>query len=64
MYLPNVIINGEYNHHKSLFLQKNQESMYSRYLQERIVKRINSGKAIVVMGPRQVGKTTLIEAIL
>jgi uncharacterized protein len=38
--------------------------MYSRYLEERINKRIYSGKAIVVVGPRQVGKTTLIESIL
>ncbi|WP_445735852.1 ATP-binding protein [Mariniflexile sp.] len=38
--------------------------MYSRFLSDRIKNRIDSGKAIVVMGPRQVGKTTLIESIL
>ena len=38
--------------------------MYSRYLSDIIKKRIGSGKAIVVIGPRQVGKTTLIESIL
>jgi uncharacterized protein len=38
--------------------------MYSRTLCEEINKRIDSGKAIVVIGPRQVGKTTLIESIL
>jgi uncharacterized protein len=38
--------------------------MYTRTLQETILKRINSGKAIILMGPRQVGKTTLIETIL
>jgi hypothetical protein len=38
--------------------------MYSRYLNERINKRIDSGKAIVIIDPRQVGKTTLIESIL
>jgi len=38
--------------------------MYIRFLSDRIRKRINSGKAIVVIGPRQVGKTTLIESIL
>ncbi len=38
--------------------------MYSRYLSDIIKKRIGSGKAIVVTGPRQVGKTTLIESIL
>ena len=38
--------------------------MYSRYLQGEIEKRVDSGKAIVLIGPRQVGKTTLIESIL
>ncbi len=38
--------------------------MYSRLISDRIKKRIDSGKAIVVIGPRQVGKTTLIESIL
>lgn len=38
--------------------------MYSRYLSSRIKHRIDSGKAIIVIGPRQVGKTTLIESIL
>lgn len=38
--------------------------MYDRTIGERIQTRIGSGKAIVVIGPRQVGKTTLIESIL
>lgn len=38
--------------------------MYSRYLSDLIKKRIGSGKAIIVIGPRQVGKTTLIKSIL
>lgn len=38
--------------------------MYSRYLSKKIKNRIDSGKAIIVTGPRQVGKTTLIESIL
>ena len=38
--------------------------MYPRYLSNKIKNRIDKGKAIVVMGPRQVGKTTLIESIL
>lgn len=40
------------------------KKMYSRYLSDLIRKRIGSGKAIIVIGPRQVGKTTLIESIL
>lgn len=38
--------------------------MYIRYISDRIKNRIDSGKAIVVIGPRQVGKTTLIKSIL
>lgn len=38
--------------------------MYTRSIQEKIKSRIDSGKAIIVTGPRQVGKTTLIESIL
>jgi predicted AAA+ superfamily ATPase len=38
--------------------------MYLRYLSDTIKKRIGTGKAIIVIGPRQVGKTTLIESIL
>ncbi len=38
--------------------------MYSRYLKERINTLVDSGKAIVVIGLRQGGKTTLIESIL
>lgn len=38
--------------------------MYSRFISDIIKSRVNSGKAIVVIGPRQVGKTTLIESIL
>ncbi len=37
--------------------------MYERKLEERIHERINSGKAIVVLGPRQTGKTTLLEKV-
>ena len=40
------------------------KNMYLRYLEKEIEKRIGSGKAIVLIGPRQVGKTTLIETIL
>lgn len=38
--------------------------MYPRIIREQIIERMGSGKAIIVTGPRQVGKTTLIESIL
>lgn len=38
--------------------------MIPRYLFEPLQNRIGSGKAIVLTGPRQVGKTTLIEKVL
>ncbi|MCK9450519.1 MAG: ATP-binding protein [Bacteroidales bacterium] len=38
--------------------------MYARTLSVEIKKRLGSGKAIVVVGSRQVGKTTLLESIL
>lgn len=38
--------------------------MYKRTLQSSIEKRIGSGKAIMVTGPRQVGKTTLLATLL
>jgi uncharacterized protein len=38
--------------------------MYPRILNDRISQRIDSGKAIIVTGPRQAGKTTLIESVL
>lgn len=38
--------------------------MIERTLEEKIKKRFGSGKAIFLIGPRQVGKTTLINKIL
>jgi predicted AAA+ superfamily ATPase len=40
------------------------KSMLSRTLEKTIKDKINSGKAIVVVGARQVGKTTLLKKIL
>ncbi|HPI05524.1 MAG TPA: ATP-binding protein [Saprospiraceae bacterium] len=37
--------------------------MIKRILEQRIRSRINSGKAIILMGPRQTGKTTLLNTI-
>lgn len=38
--------------------------MYNRSIEKRLNQRMNKGKAIVLIGPRQVGKTTLIQEIL
>ena len=38
--------------------------MFSRSIQNNIIDKVNSGKAIVIVGARQVGKTTLIQEIL
>ena len=38
--------------------------MYLRTLENTLTKRMGSGKAIIVVGARQVGKTTLIKKIL
>ena len=38
--------------------------MYTRILEEKIISKMESGKAIILIGPRQVGKTTLIKKVL
>jgi uncharacterized protein len=38
--------------------------MFKRTIGARIIDKINSGKAIIVVGARQVGKTTLLKEIL
>ncbi len=38
--------------------------MYSRYLEQVIKNKLGSGKAIMLLGARQVGKTTLMEKLL
>ncbi len=37
--------------------------MVTRLLEEKILSKLNSGKAIILLGPRQTGKTTLLEKI-
>ncbi len=38
--------------------------MIKRVLEHKILQKLNTGKAIILIGPRQVGKTTLINSIL
>lgn len=47
----------------SIFVQKFSQIMIHRILEEQIVSLLGSGKAIVIMGARQVGKSTLLESI-
>lgn len=42
----------------------NSKNIILRSLQARIHDRLFEGKAIILLGPRQAGKTTLIESIL
>lgn len=39
-------------------------NMFNRVLKSQIINRFGSGKAIILIGPRQVGKTTLLHTIL
>ena len=48
----------------SIFVQKFSQIMIHRILEEQIVSLLGSGKAIVIMGARQVGKSTLLELSL
>jgi predicted AAA+ superfamily ATPase len=38
--------------------------MFKRIIENSLVKRIGSGKAVIITGPRQVGKTTLVKQSL
>jgi len=58
MYSPNIAIFGEYDHQIYTF------AMYKRILFDIVSAKLGTGKAIILLGPRQVGKTTLINQIL
>lgn len=64
MYSPNIMIFSEYIHHLLVFLVKTTLKMIEREAKKQIENLIGKGKAIIVLGPRQVGKTTLIHDIL
>lgn len=38
--------------------------MFSRSLSQKIASKYHLGKIIMILGPRQVGKTTLVESLL
>ncbi len=38
--------------------------MYKRFLSQNINRRVGKGKAIIIVGPRQVGKTTLLKEFI
>ncbi|MFY8184935.1 MAG: ATP-binding protein, partial [Bacteroidia bacterium] len=55
------ILFGDYNHQKySIF----GDYMINRILQHTLETKLFKGKALVILGPRQVGKTTLINELL
>ena len=37
--------------------------MIQRFLEQKIIEKLDTGKAILLIGPRQVGKTTLIQSL-
>ena len=45
-------------------MNTNTDNMINRILEPRIMATLNKGKAIIIVGPRQVGKTTLIKSII
>ncbi len=45
------------------FCECNRKTMIKRILEQRIRDRLFTGKAIILMGPRQTGKTTLLNTI-
>jgi predicted AAA+ superfamily ATPase len=38
--------------------------MVERILEKQILAKINTNKAIILLGPRQVGKTTLLKSLI
>lgn len=38
--------------------------MFLRIIEQKLISKLGKGKAIIVIGPRQVGKTTLIKKVL
>lgn len=53
-----------YSLKNTIFGELKIKQMFNRVLKSQIESRFGSGKAIVLIGPRQVGKTTLIHSIL
>lgn len=60
MYSPKIRIYGDYVHRKYVYLVK---KMIHRLLHSTLTGKLQQGKAILLVGPRQTGKTTLIKAI-
>ena len=47
-----------------IFAQNNNDAMITRAIEERIKNALAKRKAVTIMGPRQVGKSTLADAII
>src|SRR5690606_36932356 len=55
---------SEYIHRKTLLLVNKYIGMIERVIQRKIGDRLFKGKTILVIGARQVGKTTLVKELL
>lgn len=55
---------GEYTHRKALLLVNTECTMIQRLIKKKLEQALFKGKTILLIGPRQVGKTTLIKEIL
>lgn len=58
------MIFGEYDHQKLVYLVNTITEMIKRDIEDAIKAHFGRGKAIFLIGPRQVGKTTLFNEIL
>jgi len=55
---------GDYIHEKYVYLGNIiTEIMIKRELEKTILSKLGTGKAIIILGPRQTGKTTLLEKV-
>lgn len=55
---------GEYTHRKAWLLVNTKCTMIQRLIKNKLEQALFKGKTILLIGPRQVGKTTLIKEIL
>jgi len=52
-----------YSQKKRYFCEYNRKNMIKRILEDQIAEKLFAGKAIILTGPRQTGKTTLLQSM-